>query len=82
MLACRILGHRFEFRSEGSEMHWTCTRGCGAGGSKRYESAGEASRYARGLERDARSPGDGRAPFIALLPLRLLRRAGRSRRGG
>jgi hypothetical protein len=82
VLACRILGHRFQFRAEGSAMHWTCTRGCGAGGSKSYGSAAEASRYALGLERAARPPGDGRAPFIALLPLRLLRRARRSRSGG
>ena len=60
-------------------MRWECSRGCGAGGEKRYATDAEASRYSRGLERDRRAAGEGRVPLVALLPLRLVRRARRSR---
>jgi hypothetical protein len=60
-------------------MRWECSRGCGAKGSKLYATADEASRYARGLERDRVAAGEGRVPFMATLPLRLIRRARRSR---
>jgi hypothetical protein len=78
VLACRILGHRIRFRAEGAELHWECLRGCGAGGSKRYVTAQDASRYARGLERDAAA--DRGPPLIAALPLRLVRRLRARRR--
>src|SRR5690348_17314050 len=46
VLACRLLGHRPRFWSEGSTMRWECER-CGqAAGSKEYESAQDATRYA------------------------------------
>ena len=32
-------------------MRWARTRGCGAGGEQRYESAERAARYARALDR-------------------------------
>ena len=72
MLACRILGHRYRFRADGTAMLWECERGCGSGGSKQYSSAEDAARYARGLER-AGEPDQG-PPLIAALPLRLVRR--------
>ncbi|MEA2256154.1 MAG: hypothetical protein QOG35_2199, partial [Solirubrobacteraceae bacterium] len=28
MLRCRLLGHRYRFRSEGDTMRWRCERGC------------------------------------------------------
>jgi hypothetical protein len=59
-------------------MRWECSRGCGAGGAKTYASADEASRYARGLERDRTPAGEGRAAPISTLPLRLVRRLRRS----
>jgi hypothetical protein len=72
-LSCRLLGHRFRFTSEGETMRWTCERvGCGAGGSKRYPSAGDAARYASALDVEDRHELGRRAPF-GLLPLRLWR---------
>ena len=37
-----LLGHRYRFAAEGATMRWGCERGCGAGGEKLYESAGDA----------------------------------------
>lgn len=54
-------------------MHWECQRGCGAAGSKRYASAEDASRYARGFDREDRADLGRRAPLLGLFPLRLLR---------
>lgn len=54
-------------------MIWTCRRGCGAGGSKRYPSAEDAARYARGLDREDSADLGKRAPLIGLLPLRIMR---------
>jgi hypothetical protein len=81
MLRCRLLGHRFRFTTDGETMRWQCERGCGAGGSKRYDSAGEASLYARAFDREDRDDLGRRAPLFGLFPLRLLR-AWRQRKGG
>jgi hypothetical protein len=69
MLACRLLGHRFRFSADGAKMRWACER-CGAGGEKRYETAADAARYARTLDRQDRHETGRRAPLVALLPLR------------
>jgi hypothetical protein len=80
MLRCRLLGHRYRFRPDGSAMHWSCER-CGAvGGSKTYGSAEEAARFARAFDREDRSELGRRAPLVGLLPLRLWR-AWRDRHG-
>jgi hypothetical protein len=72
-VACTLLGHRYRFRAEGATMRWSCAR-CGAdGGAKEYASAEEATRYARGLDREDREDIGRRAPLIAGLPLRLWR---------
>jgi hypothetical protein len=63
-------------------MHWECTRGCGAGGSKTYATSEQATLYARGLEHDDPAAREGRAPLISMLPLRLMRRLRRPRRAG
>ena len=81
MLACRLAGHRYRFRSEGATMRWTCERGCGAGGEKRYASAAEARRYAAAFDREDREDLGRRAPLIGLLPLRIFRALRRSRGG-
>ena len=73
MLTCRVLGHRFTFRAEGSLMVWECERGCGAGGSKQYESAAQAQRYASAFDRRDSDDLGRRAPLVGLLPLRLWR---------
>jgi hypothetical protein len=79
MLRCRVLGHRFRFSSEGETMRWACER-CGfVGGEKRYPSAEQAARFARGLDREDRDELGRRAP-LGLLPLRLLRASRRRRR--
>ena len=57
-------------------MRWSCTRGCGAGGEKRYESAERAARFARAFDREDRDD-IGRRPLLSLLPLGLARRARR-----
>ena len=54
-------------------MIWTCRRGCGAGGSKRYANAEDAARYARGLDREDSADLGKRAPLVGLLPLRIMR---------
>jgi hypothetical protein len=59
-------------------MRWTCERGCGAAGSKRYATAGDAARYARAFDVEDDAATGTRTPFGAL-PLRLLR-ARRARR--
>jgi hypothetical protein len=81
MAACRLLGHRYRFHADGATMVWECERGCGAGGSKRYDSAADAARYAAAFdERDTDKLGS--RPMLSLLPLWLARKAGeRARRG-
>jgi hypothetical protein len=79
VVACRVLGHRYRFHAEAETMRWDCSRGCGASGSKRYATAEEAIRYAQALERDRLTAGNGAMPLVSTLPLRLLRRARRSR---
>jgi hypothetical protein len=81
MIACRLAGHRYRFRSEGATMRWTCERGCGAGGEKRYASAADARRYAAAFDREDREDLGRRAPLIGLLPLRIFRALRRSRGG-
>jgi hypothetical protein len=68
-----VLGHRWRFSAEGETMRWTCERGCGAGGEKRYDSPERARRYAQAFDREDRSDV-GRRPLLSLLPLGLLRR--------
>jgi hypothetical protein len=80
MLRCRVLGHRFRFTSQGDTMSWTCGRGCGAGGAKRYGSAEDAERYARAFDREDREDLGRHAPLVGLFPLRLIRAARRRRR--
>jgi hypothetical protein len=79
MLRCRLLGHRFRFSTEAETMVWRCARGCGTGGSKRYESAEQAERYARSFDREDREDLGRRAPLLGLLPLRLARALKRKR---
>jgi hypothetical protein len=69
--SCRLFGHRYRFRAEGATMRWTCQRGCGAGGSKDYESAAEAARYAAAFDREDRDEVGRRAPFLGMFPLRM-----------
>jgi hypothetical protein len=78
VLSCRLLGHRWRFSAEGELMRWECGRGCGASGSKRYPTAAEAARYARGLDRED-ADALGKRPLLSLLPLALGRRAARRR---
>jgi hypothetical protein len=72
-LRCRLLGHRFRFRSDGTTMRWACERGCGAAGEKRYPTAAVAARNARAFDREDRRDVGRRAP-LGMLPLRLLHR--------
>ena len=73
VLACRLLGHRPRFESDGARLRWHCARGCGAGATRDYESAEEARRYAAALNREGRDTF-GKRPLLSLLPLRLARR--------
>jgi hypothetical protein len=84
VLACRLLGHRPHFSADGPVMRWSCERGCGAGGEKRYASAADAARYAEAFDRrDIRTLGR-RAPYFGLFPLRIWHwvRTRRARRAG
>jgi hypothetical protein len=78
MLRCRVLGHRLRFSCDGETMRWTCQRGCGTGGSKRYSSAADARRYAAAFDREDREDLGRRAP-LGLTPLRLFRALRRRR---
>lgn len=80
-MVCRTMGHRFRFRSQGRLLRWECERGCGAGGSKTYDSADAAQRYAAAFDREDRDDLGKRAPLIGLLPLRLIRKFRRPRGG-
>jgi hypothetical protein len=80
MLRCHVLGHRPRFTSDGPTLRWACERCCGAGGSKRYESAADAEQFARAFDREDRRELGRRAP-LGLLPLRAIR-ALRGNRGG
>jgi hypothetical protein len=71
VLACRVFGHRYRFRADGTTMTWTCERGCGAGGSKTYATAAEASSYAAAFDREDRDELGRRAPFLGMFPLRI-----------
>lgn len=52
-------------------MRWSCERGCGTAGEKRYPSAADAARYAAAFDRrDSRTLGR-RAPYFGLFPLRI-----------
>lgn len=73
MLACRVLGHRYRFSSEGRTMTWACARGCGESRSKQYATPEEAAHFARAFDREDREDL-GRRPLLSLLPLRLARR--------
>jgi hypothetical protein len=73
MLRCRMLGHRFRFSSEGDTMSWSCQRGCGAGGAKRYPTPEDAALYAGTFDREDRADRGRRAPMFGLLPLRIAR---------
>jgi hypothetical protein len=70
-LACRMLGHRYRFRSAGTVMSWQCQRGCGAGGTKAYPSAAAARRHAEAFDREDRDDLGRRAPLLGLFPLRI-----------
>jgi hypothetical protein len=71
VFACRVFGHRYRFRAEGATMRWTCERGCGAGDSKEYASAAEASTFAAAFDREDRDELGRRAPILGMFPLRL-----------
>ncbi|HEY6835397.1 MAG TPA: hypothetical protein VI142_02910 [Gaiellaceae bacterium] len=73
MLACRVMGHRYRFRAEGETMLWECERGCGAGSSKRYPTAEEASLYAKAFDQEDRDDLGRRAPLLGMFPLRIYR---------
>jgi hypothetical protein len=79
--SCRLIGHRYRFWSDGETMRWECRRrGCDAGGSKRYATAEEASRYAGAFDREDRDDLGKRAPLLGLFPLRLARALRRRKR--
>jgi hypothetical protein len=58
-------------------MRWACTRGCGAGGEKTYDSPERAARFAEAFDREDRDD-IGRRPLLSLLPLGLARRGRRA----
>jgi hypothetical protein len=72
-LRCRFLGHRFRFTATGEVLRWTCQRGCGAGGTKRYPTSEAAARYAAAFDHEDRDDLGRRAPLVAGFPLRIAR---------
>lgn len=70
-LRCRALGHDFRFTAEGATMRWSCARGCGAGGTKRYRSADDAHRYAAVFDLKGSRDVGAHAPPLGMFPLRI-----------
>jgi hypothetical protein len=68
-----VFGHQPVFRADGSSMLWECGRCGGEGGSKTYDCAESAARYAAALNRRDSADLGKRAPLLGLLPLRLWR---------
>jgi hypothetical protein len=68
--ACRVVGHRWTFEVEDSDLVWGCERGCGEAGRREYATPQEALRYAAALNRGG--PGAGRtlAMFGGVIPRR------------
>ena len=54
-------------------MVWECERGCGAAGSKPYDTPADARRYATALDADPLDAGS-RRPMLSTLPLWLARK--------
>jgi hypothetical protein len=79
VLACRLFGHRPHFAADGPVMRWSCERGCGHAGEKRYASAEEAARYAQAFDRRETETLGRRAPYFGLFPLRIWHWARRRR---
>lgn len=71
MLRCRVFGHRYRFRADGTVMRWECERGCAAGGSKTYPSPAQARHYAAAFDREDRDDLGRRAPLLGMFPLRV-----------
>lgn len=74
MWRCRLYGHDYRFSPAGSTMVWSCTRGCGARGSKEYRSASDATRFANAFNKRDTDDLGRRAPLLGMFPLRLWRR--------
>ena len=72
-VGCTVFGHKPVFRAEGATMVWECERGCGERGTKTYDTADDALRYAVAFNHPDSADLGKRAPLIGLLPLRLWR---------
>jgi hypothetical protein len=73
VFACRVFGHRYRFHADGTELVWTCERGCGVGGQKSYPTAERAQRYALVFDKRDNAETGRRTPLLGMLPLRLWR---------
>ena len=72
--ACRVFGHQPTFVAQGRTLRWACER-CGqSSGTKEYDTAAEAEKYAAAFNKRDTDDLGKRAPLIGLLPLRLWRR--------
>jgi hypothetical protein len=73
MVGCRVFGHRYAFRTEGSTMLWECDR-CGyRGGWKSYATPAAAQHYAAAFDRRDTDDLGKRAPWLGMFPLRIWR---------
>lgn len=81
MIACRLMGHRYRFRTRGSVLTWHCGR-CGApGGAKMYADPDDARAYAAAFDREDAADLGRRAPLLGMFPLRAGRALRRRARG-
>lgn len=69
---CAVAGHRIRFDAHDNTMTWACEWCGGHTGSKVYESAAAARRYAQAFDRRDEDIGK-RAPLLGMFPLRLWR---------
>jgi hypothetical protein len=76
-IACRVLGHNWQFHTQGADLLWDCRR-CGiAGGMKHYDDAASASRYAAAFEGERER--EGSRFMLSTTPLWLWRKLRRNR---
>jgi hypothetical protein len=70
---CVFVGHRVRFHAQDRTMTWACEWCGGHAGSKTYDSAVAARKYARAFDRRDGQDVGKRAPLLGMFPLRLWR---------
>lgn len=70
---CAVWGHRIRFCAQDRTMTWACEWCGGEAGTKTYDSAAAARRYAAAFDRPDNADTGKRAPYLGMFPLRVWR---------